>query len=106
MQQLLQLYESHFTRRLFHVHLSISFFTKSSKRSHKNTYFYPGIMMDACIRVLSPTEEIRGIACISFLKDELLDPSGINDDNVDAYMFLIDSSGKYYYIFDLVMRFP
>ena len=61
--------------------------------------------MDACIRVLSSEKEIRGIACISFLKDELLDPSGINDDNVDAYMFLIDSSGKPYYIFDILLRF-
>lgn len=61
--------------------------------------------MDACIRVLSSEYELRGIACISFLKDELLDASGINDDNVDAYMFLTDSSGKYYYIFNILSCF-
>ena len=61
-----------------------------------------GIMMDACQRILRTENRdgvqvtmVAGITCISFVKDELVDSSAINDDNVDAYFFMTDSAGTY-----------
>ena len=52
-------------------------------------------MMDACIRNIDgSTKEVKGIACISFLKDDLLHSAGIQDANVDAYVFMTDASGN------------
>ena len=51
--------------------------------------------MDACIRNIDgSTKEVKGIACISFLKDDLLHSAGIQDANVDAYVFMTDASGN------------
>lgn len=59
-----------------------------------------GIMMDACIRNIdASTKEVKGIACISFLKDDLLHSADIQDVNVDAYVFLTDASGNNYFSF-------
>lgn len=56
--------------------------------------------MDACIRNIDALNEVvKGIACISFLKDDLLYSAGIQDVNTDAYVFLTDASGNNYFSF-------
>lgn len=58
--------------------------------------------MDACIRSFNDKKEVLAISCVSYLQSTLLDTSKISDADVDAYIFLLNSQGKVYFLLPFI----
>ena len=54
--------------------------------------------MDACIRSFNDEKEVLAISCVSYLQSTLLDTSKINNTDVDAYIFLLNSQGNNFFL--------